>query len=107
MAYLFAYDKSLLNNVENELLSFKPSYPFYQLRPSNEINVDRLLSGINNKLNEIIKEHRSEDVLSKPYTNFGNTNEYVGARLTHSMLIGRPFIIGFTGSSNTAGHDNV
>ena len=35
------------------------------------------------------------------------SQNYLGARLAHSLIIGRPFIIVFTGSSNTAGHDNM
>eukprot|EP01084_Bolivina_argentea_P102393 183441_1 len=62
-----------------------------------------------NLKSEILSEHIDENVLQIPVLNIkyiDNTMEWLGARLAHSLLIGRVFTMIFTGSSNTAGHDN-
>ncbi len=62
-----------------------------------------------NLKSEISSEHIDENVLTIPVLNIkyiSATMKWLGARLTHSLLIGRVFTMIFTGSSNTAGHDN-
>eukprot|EP01083_Nonionella_stella_P051608 137040_1 len=74
-------------------------------------NLDAILSELEGMKAQIISEHVSETILNKSILQHehdysGTSKEYLGGRLLHSLLIGRPFVYAFTGSSNTAGHDN-
>ena len=76
----------------------------------NIIQLKNLISNLKKELQTIINNRESEHLLDLAilrHKYFNQSQKYLGARLAHSLLIGRPFITAFTGSSNTAGHDNM
>ena len=75
-----------------------------------QASLKKLTSNLKKELSIIVSQYPKEDLLKigiLKHKFFDQSQKYLGARLTHSLVIGRPFIIAFTGSSNTAGHDNM
>ena len=85
------------------------SYPIYSVNPDAKFDLNKIMDALDSKRKEILSEHVDENVLTIPVLkikNIDKTMQWLGARLAHSLLIGRVFTMAFTGSSNTAGHDN-
>ncbi len=103
-----------IKNAKKYLLSnkiYQSGYPIYNINEKSNYKFDfnKILKELRNKKSEILSEHIDEKVLTIPVLNIkyiDQTMKWLGARLTHSLLIGRVFTMIFTGSSNTAGHDN-
>ncbi|ETO21710.1 hypothetical protein RFI_15493, partial [Reticulomyxa filosa] len=87
---------------------YKAYEPYAEYRKKFDLNnIKRQLRHV---VTELAIEWADERALlwaTRPHLHWNDTNEYLGARLAHSLLIGRPFVMVFTGSSNTAGHDNI
>eukprot|EP01083_Nonionella_stella_P273985 929762_1 len=91
-------------------VSLYQSYPIYDVNPKGHaFDLGSIMNALEEKRKEILSEHVDERALTLPVLELKHINqtmEWLGARLSHSLLIGRPFTMVFTGSSNTAGHDN-
>ena len=103
-------------NNNNDISSyFEVPYPNYKTRnkfdkDTRSTRIDKSLSNLENGLNDLIKRHIDERVLSLDiceHDYFDISQKCLGERLAHSLIIDHPFIMAPTGSSNTAGHDNM
>ena len=68
------------------------------------------MSNLENELSDLIKRHVDEHVLSLDiceHDYYDISQNYLGARVAHSLIIGRPFIIVFICLSSIVGHDNM
>ena len=109
-------DSNDKNNNDDKIKSyFEVPYPNCQTKNKFDkdtlsMHINKLLSSLENELNDLIKRHIDERVLSLDiceHDYFDISQKYLGARLAHSSIIDRSFVMVPTGSSNTAGHDNM
>jgi len=76
------------------------------------VNFNNVLMGVKDMMTKLEERHLDKRALtfgvSKYSDELMNTaRRRLGLRLARSLLLGRVFTVGFTGSSNTAGHDNM
>ena len=77
---------------------------------NDKININNLIKAVTNKMLEIKKRYSNENVLLESIVNhkfMDDSKIRLGIKLARSMLLGDIFTVAFTGSSNTAGHDNM
>ncbi|ETO29190.1 hypothetical protein RFI_07938 [Reticulomyxa filosa] len=107
------YGWAAINKTFNGVLRIDPYYPnVFAVYKSSQLSfaLDHIESSLKNTLQTLIAEQADEKVLSYSvlkHAYFDQSTEFLAARLLHSLLIGRKFVMAFTGSSNTAGHDNM
>eukprot|EP01084_Bolivina_argentea_P178819 309075_1 len=91
-----------------------PVYPDpfrYILGTNTKIDVDFMIQQIEDKMNQIAARYSDERILTygmgEGINNYDTLLARMESRLLRSLLLGRRFVISYTGSSNTAGHDNM
>ena len=91
-----------------------PKYadPFRIERSRNlEFNITTMISEVTRVRNTLKSFYNDESrVLTQavtPHSSMDTSKLRLGIKLARSLLLGDSFTVGFTGSSNTAGHDNM
>ena len=90
-----------------------PDYadPFTIQRSTREsFNLTEMMADLEMVRDQIIKRYPDEDCLGQAVINHDQmeqSNMRLGIRLARSLLLGDSFTVYTTGSSNTAGHENM
>jgi len=79
---------------------------------NKEVTYNTFKIAIEQELAGLSARHLDERALTYGVTKYkdeimANSRRRLGLKLARSLLMGKPFILGTTGSSNTAGHDNM
>eukprot|EP01083_Nonionella_stella_P226557 804482_1 len=76
-----------------------------------EINIDNMIFEINKQKSNIASKYLGNiEILTQSvqsHTKMDDSKLRLGIKLARSLILGDTFHISFTGSSNTAGHDNL
>jgi len=92
-----------LDPVKPDLFSYFPS-------TQSSFDVDAILKRLDAKKREMLSEHVDSRFLEFDLLDneaIRSSLRILGFRLVRSLLLGKRFVSTFTGSSNTAGHDNM
>ena len=90
-----------------------PTYPdaFDIVRSTNQqIDIDEMIQKIQKYRDDIVGEYEDERILTDPVSKHNKMDDSkirLGIKLARSLILGDTFHAVFTGSSNTAGHDNM
>jgi len=108
----FAYAplKPLFNGAGRIDLTYPDPFQIIKSKNKDKPDLQDLRSTFQENIQELISRHPTEKLFEYSMAdihNFEQSKKKVGHRLLGSLLHGRLFKVAFTGSSNTAGHDNM